>query len=68
MICALLAVLELVRLHAIVLTQAEIFGPIFIRKHKMFDVVFAGGATPVIADEPPESSQAQEEQRDQQNR
>jgi chromatin segregation and condensation protein Rec8/ScpA/Scc1 (kleisin family) len=43
MICALLAVLELVRLQAIVLAQAEIFGPIFIRKHKMFDVVFAGG-------------------------
>jgi segregation and condensation protein A len=68
MISALLAVLELVRLHAIVLTQTEIFGPIFIRKHKMFDAVFTGGATPAIAEEPPESSQAQEEQRDQQNR
>ena len=43
MICALLAVLELVRLQAIVLTQTEIFGAIVIRKHKMFDVVFAGG-------------------------
>ncbi len=43
MICALLAVLELVRLQAIVLTQTEIFGSIAIRKHKMFDVVFAGG-------------------------
>ena len=43
MICALLAVLELVRLQAIVLTQSEIFGSIAIRKHKMFDVVFAGG-------------------------
>ncbi len=52
MICALLAVLELVRLHAIVLAQAEIFGAIFIRKHKMFDVVFAGGATPGLATEP----------------
>ena len=43
MICALLAVLELVRLQAIVLTQTEIFGAIVMRKHKMFDVVFAGG-------------------------
>ena len=43
MICALLAVLELVRLQAIVLTQKEIFGSITLRKHKMFDVVFAGG-------------------------
>jgi chromatin segregation and condensation protein Rec8/ScpA/Scc1 (kleisin family) len=44
MICALLAVLELVRLQAIALAQTEIFGPIFVRKHKMFDAVFAGGA------------------------
>src|SRR5580704_268475 len=43
MICALLAVLELVRLQAIVLVQGEIFGAIYVRKHKMFDVVFAGG-------------------------
>jgi segregation and condensation protein A len=43
MICALLAVLELVRLQAIVLKQTEIFGSIVIRKHKMFEVVFAGG-------------------------
>jgi segregation and condensation protein A len=47
MICALLAVLELVRLQAIVLAQTEIFGAIFVRKHKMFDVVFAGGAEAV---------------------
>jgi segregation and condensation protein A len=43
MICALLAVLELVRLQAIVLAQTEIFGAIYVRKHKMFDVVFGGG-------------------------
>ena len=40
MICALLAVLELVRLQAILLAQGEIFGSIALRKHKMFDVVF----------------------------
>jgi segregation and condensation protein A len=43
MICALLAVLELVRLQAVVLSQSELFGAIALRKHKLFDVVFAGG-------------------------
>jgi len=42
MICALLAVLEMVRLQAIALTQKELFGAIVLRKHKMFDSVFAG--------------------------
>ena len=43
MIVSLLAVLELVRLQAIVLVQQEMFGKIWLRKHKMFEVVFAGG-------------------------
>jgi segregation and condensation protein A len=43
MIVALLAVLELTRLHAIILVQEELFSKIWLRKHKMFDVVFAGG-------------------------
>jgi segregation and condensation protein A len=43
MIVALLAVLELVRLQAIILVQQELFSRIWLRKHKMFDVVFAGG-------------------------
>jgi hypothetical protein len=60
MICALLAVLELVRLQAIVLAQTEIFGPIFIRKHKMFDVVFAGGVPASTADVPRGSGEAAE--------
>jgi segregation and condensation protein A len=42
MICALLAVLEMARLQAIVLTQKELFGAIVLRKHKMFDAVFSG--------------------------
>jgi segregation and condensation protein A len=42
-IVSLLAVLELVRLQAIVLVQENQFGEIRLRKHKMFDVVFAGG-------------------------
>jgi len=43
MIVALLAVLELARLQAILLVQLEPFGQIRLRKHKMFDVIFAGG-------------------------
>lgn len=45
MICALLAVLEMVRLQAILLAQKELFGAIVLRKHKMFDAVFAGDGT-----------------------
>ncbi len=44
MIVAFLAVLELVRLQAVVLTQEQLFAEIVLRKHKMFDVVFSGGA------------------------
>ena len=43
MIVALLAVLEMVRLQAIVLVQQELFGGIQLRKHKMVDAVFAAG-------------------------
>jgi segregation and condensation protein A len=43
MICALLAVLELVRLQAVVLAQSELFGAILLRKHKMFDAFFSDG-------------------------
>ncbi|HYL09827.1 MAG TPA: segregation/condensation protein A [Candidatus Acidoferrales bacterium] len=43
MIVAFLAVLEMVRLQAVVLTQEQLFGEIVLRKHKMFDVVFSGG-------------------------
>ena len=42
MIVALLAVLEMVRLQAVMLVQSELFADIGLRKHKMFDVVFAG--------------------------
>jgi len=38
----LLAVLELVRLQAVLLAQETLFEDIRIRKHKMFDVVFSG--------------------------
>jgi segregation and condensation protein A len=42
MIVALLAVLEMVRMQAIILVQSELFDDIQIRKFKMFDAVFAG--------------------------
>ena len=42
MIVALLAVLEMVRMQAVILVQAELFADISLRKHKMFDAVFAG--------------------------
>jgi segregation and condensation protein A len=42
MIIALLAVLEMVRMQAILLVQSELFSDIRLRKHKMFDAVFAG--------------------------
>lgn len=42
MIVALLAVLELVRLQAVILAQSELFADIQLRKHTMFDSVFAG--------------------------
>jgi segregation and condensation protein A len=42
MIVALLAVLEMVRMQAVILVQTELFSDIGLRKHKMFDAVFAG--------------------------
>jgi segregation and condensation protein A len=41
MIVAFLAVLELVRLQAVLLVQAQLFGEILLRKHRMFDAVFS---------------------------
>jgi segregation and condensation protein A len=43
MIVAFLAVLEMVRLQAVVMVQPQLFAAILVRKHKMFDVVFSGG-------------------------
>jgi segregation and condensation protein A len=42
MVVALLAVLEMVRLQAVILVQTALFADIGLRKHKMFDAVFAG--------------------------
>ncbi len=43
MIVAFLAVLELVRLQAVIMVQGAMFGDILLRKHRLFTVVFAGG-------------------------
>lgn len=42
MIVALLAVLEMVRMQAVLLVQSDLFEDIRLCKHKMFDAVFAG--------------------------
>ena len=52
MICLFLAVLELVKLQAIGLTQTDTFGEIGLKKLKGFDAAFAGpDAMPAIAEE-----------------
>ena len=48
LITLFLAVLELVRLQAILLRQKQTFGEIIIKKHKMFDVVFSS-EEPILA-------------------
>ena len=49
LISAFLALLELVRLQAILLRQDRMFGDVLIKKHEMFDVVMGEGA--VIRDD-----------------
>jgi segregation and condensation protein A len=51
LIALFLAVLELVRMQAILLRQKEVFGEIVVRKHKMFDVVFESEEPLVTVDE-----------------
>lgn len=41
LIVLFLAILELIRLEAVIAVQQESFGPILLRKHKLFDVVFS---------------------------
>jgi segregation and condensation protein A len=45
LISSFLALLELVRLQAILLRQDSVFGDILIKKHAMFDTVMAEGST-----------------------
>jgi len=46
LVCAFLAVLELVRLQAVQLRQDKVFGDILIRKHTMFDTALADSNAP----------------------
>ena len=50
LVATFLAVLELVRMQAVALRQGELFGAIVIRKHKMFDAVFADEGPLTAAD------------------
>jgi len=51
LVCAFLALLELVRLQAILLRQDRVFGDILIKKHQMFDAVFAEGESAAVRDD-----------------
>ena len=51
LVALFLAVLELVRMHAVVQRQKETFGEIVVRKHKMFDVVFQSEEPMMAVDE-----------------
>jgi segregation and condensation protein A len=48
LIVLFLALLELVRLEAVVAVQTEPFGPVSLRKHKLFDLVFVADTTTEI--------------------
>ena len=48
MIALFLAVLELVKLQAVLIAQDALFGEIVLRRHRSFDAVFAAD-TPVSA-------------------
>ena len=51
LIALFLAVLELVRMQAVVLRQKDTYGEIVIRKHKLFDTVFQSEEPIVAVDE-----------------
>ena len=51
LICVFLALLELVRLQAILLRQDRTFGDILIKKHEMFDAVFTEGEAAAARDD-----------------
>jgi len=50
LVCTFLALLELVRLQAILLRQDRVFSDILIKKHAMFDTVFSEGNSAVRDD------------------
>jgi segregation and condensation protein A len=44
LVCTFLAILELVRLQAILLRQDRLFGEIILKKHELFDTVLGEGS------------------------
>jgi segregation and condensation protein A len=48
MIALFLAVLEMVKMQAIVICQKDLFGDIALKRHKMFDAVFASGQPAIV--------------------
>jgi segregation and condensation protein A len=51
LICAFLALLEMVRLQAILLRQDKVFSDIIVKKNTMFDIVFAEGGAATMRDD-----------------
>ena len=51
LICAFLALLEMVRLQAILLRQDRVFSDIIVKKNKRFDEVFAEGGVAAVRDD-----------------
>jgi segregation and condensation protein A len=51
LICAFLALLEMVRLQAILLRQDKVFSDIIVKKNTMFDSVFAEGGAAAVRDD-----------------
>jgi segregation and condensation protein A len=51
LICAFLALLEMVRLQAILLRQDKVFSDIIVKKNKMFDTVFGEAGAAAVRDD-----------------
>jgi segregation and condensation protein A len=51
LICAFLALLEMVRLQAVLLRQDRVFSDIIVKKNTMFDTVFAEGGAAAMRDD-----------------
>jgi segregation and condensation protein A len=51
LVCAFLALLEMVRLQAILLRQDKVFSDIIVKKNTMFDTVFGEGGAAAMRDD-----------------
>jgi chromatin segregation and condensation protein Rec8/ScpA/Scc1 (kleisin family) len=64
LIALVLALLEMVRIHAIVLRQKELFGPITIHRNKRFEEMLAGIDAAALEANLDESTAPQEDKSD----